>query len=205
MNLNLYDQEKFVKEGGKTQEIVWVEELGELQHEITKSLRGNLRKEHLIEELADVLICIEQLRIKYNISEEQLQKWIDVKHNRNCNRLEQKKLRDDKYKGTETCSGVNDCDECPLYNIGCGESFNAFEMIEAVEKWSKEHQPKKFKVSQLEYDILKAFSECGFDNFHWLDKDKLLMSLLRKGYFKGATKDMSINYYLDNCEVKEDV
>ena len=91
MKLNLYDQEKFVKEGGKTQEIVWVEELGELQHEITKSLRGNLRKEHLIEELADVLICIEQLRIKYNISEEQLQKWIDVKHNRNCNRLEQKK------------------------------------------------------------------------------------------------------------------
>ena len=90
MNLNLYDQEKFVKEGGKTQEIVWVEELGELQHEITKSLRGNLRKEHLIEELADVLICIEQLRIKYNISEEQLQKWIDVKHNRNCKRLEQK-------------------------------------------------------------------------------------------------------------------
>ena len=89
MNLNLYDQEKFVKEGGKTQEIVWVEELGELQHEITKSLRGMLRKEHLIEELADVLICIEQLRIKYNISEEQLQKWIDVKHNRNLKRLEQ--------------------------------------------------------------------------------------------------------------------
>lgn len=90
MNLNLYDQEKFLK-GGRTQEVVWIEELGELQHEITKSLRGNLRKEHLIEELADVLICIEQLRIKYNISEEQLQKWIDVKHNRNCNRLEQKK------------------------------------------------------------------------------------------------------------------
>ena len=89
MNLNLYDQEKFVKEGGKTQEIVWVEELGELQHEITKSLRGNLRKEHLIEELADVLICIEQLRIKYNISEEQLQEWIDFKYKRNCKRLEQ--------------------------------------------------------------------------------------------------------------------
>lgn len=89
MNLNLYDQKKFVKEGGRTQEIVWVEELGELQHEITKSLRGNLRKEHLIEELADVLICIEQLRIKYNISDEQLQEWIDYKHNRNLKRLEQ--------------------------------------------------------------------------------------------------------------------
>lgn len=90
MNLNLYDQEKFVKEGGRTQEIVWVEELGELQHEITKSLRGNLRKEHLIEEFADVLICLEQLKIKYNVSDEELQEWIDVKHNRNCKRLEQK-------------------------------------------------------------------------------------------------------------------
>ena len=89
MKLNLYDQKKFVEEGGKTQEIVWVEELGELQHEITKSLRGNLRKEHLIEELADVLICLEQLKIKYNISDSQLQEWIDYKYKRNCKRLEQ--------------------------------------------------------------------------------------------------------------------
>lgn len=91
MKLNLYDQEKFVKEGGKTQEIVWVEELGELQHEITKSLRGMLSKTHLVEEFADVLICLEQLKIKYNVSDEQLQEWIDYKYNRNCKRLEQEK------------------------------------------------------------------------------------------------------------------
>ena len=48
-------------------------------------------------------------------------------------------LRDDKYKGTETCAGVTYCDECPLYNIECVESFKAFEMIKAVEKWSSEH------------------------------------------------------------------
>lgn len=106
-------------------------------------------------------------------------------------------------KGELSCAGVT-CDECPLEC--CGSVVYAYETIEAVEKWSKEHKkPKKFKVSQLEYDILKAFSECGFDNFHWLDKDKLLMSLLRKGYFKGATKDMSIKDYLDNCEVKDNV
>lgn len=58
-------------------------------------------------------------------------------------------LRDDKYKGIESCSGVNDCDECPLYNIKCGESFNAFEFIEAIEKWSKE-RPQKHKVSKWE-------------------------------------------------------
>ena len=108
----------------------------------------------------------------------------------------------EEHKGEYSCLGV-DCEFCQL-GRRCDRIFS-FEMIEAVEKWAKENQPKKFKVSQLEYDILKAFSECGFDNFHWLDKDKLLMSLLRKGYFKGATKDMSINYYLDNCEVKKDV
>lgn len=48
-------------------------------------------------------------------------------------------LRCDEYKGTESCTGVTYCDECPLYNIGCDESSKAFEMIKAVEKWSREH------------------------------------------------------------------
>ena len=54
-------------------------------------------------------------------------------------------IRDDEYKGTETCSGVTYCDECPLYNIGCGESSNAFEMIKAIEKWSSEHPKEGIK------------------------------------------------------------
>lgn len=92
MNLKLYDQSQFLK-NGRVQEIVWVEELGELQHEITKSLRGMLNKTHLVEEFADVLICLEQLKIKYNISDEELQEWIDYKYNRNCNRQEQREAQ----------------------------------------------------------------------------------------------------------------
>lgn len=109
-------------------------------------------------------------------------------------------------KGGQSCKGVI-CDECPLHGFkyGCKSLLSTVEVYGAVEKWCEDNPPKKFKVSQLEYDILKAFSECGFDNFHWLDKDKLLMSLLRKGYFKGATKDMSIKDYLDNCEAKDDI
>lgn len=91
MSLNLYDQSQFLKEGGRTQEIVWIEELGELQHEITKSLRGMRNITHLIEEFADVLICLEQLKIKYNISDDELQEWIDYKYKRNLKRLEQEK------------------------------------------------------------------------------------------------------------------
>lgn len=110
---------------------------------------------------------------------------------------------DSENKGYYGCADVT-CKKCPLKDIRCSKPVNAFKMIEAVEKWSKEHQPKKYKVSQLEYDILKVFIECGFDNFHWLDKDKLLMSLLEKGHFKGATKDMKIKDYFNNCEVVED-
>lgn len=59
--------------------------------------------------------------------------------------------------GNKKCMGVI-CEECPLYDI-CDSSTNAFEMIEIVEKWSNEHQPKKYKVSKLEYDILKYISD----------------------------------------------
>lgn len=36
--------------------------------------------------------------------------------------------------GNKKCMGVI-CEECPLYDIDCGSSTNAFEMIEIVEKW----------------------------------------------------------------------
>lgn len=111
-------------------------------------------------------------------------------------------IRDDEYKGTETCAGVTYCDVCPLYDIGCGESSNAFEMIKAIEKWSSENPPKKYKVSQLEYDILKMYSD---NYFYYFYESELLKLLLKKGSFKGATSKTNINNYLNNCEVKEDV
>lgn len=71
-------------------------------------------------------------------------------------------VRDDN-KGYPGCRGVK-CKKCPLYDIkwddiGCGYSIYAVKMINIVEKWSNEHQPKKYKVSKLEYDILKYISD----------------------------------------------
>lgn len=110
MNLKLYDQEQFLK-NGRVQEIVWVEELGELQHEITKALRGMLSKTHLVEEFADVLICLEQLKIKYNISDEQLQEWIDYKYIRNCKRLEQEEVN--------ITFNIDEFEKCASYLNNC--------------------------------------------------------------------------------------
>ena len=119
-------------------------------------------------------------------------------------------IRDDKYKGYYDydsaiceCSGVRCCEECALYGVDCGSSTNAFEMIEAVEKWSKEHPQKKHKVSRAEYDILRtAIDFCSEDDT--FDDYDLLHGLLENGYFNGAGGRMFIRYYFNNCEVVED-
>ena len=109
-------------------------------------------------------------------------------------------MRDDKYKGIESCSGVNDCGGCPLNNIKCGESFNAFEMIKAVEKWSREHQQKKYKVSELEYYLLEL---CVFNHMNVLfGTSSIICYLLRRGYFKGANENMLISDYFEKCVIE---
>ena len=51
-------------------------------------------------------------------------------------------IRDDNslYKGYDNCKGV-DCKECPVYSHckSIKAVYDAFEMIETVEKWGKEH------------------------------------------------------------------
>jgi NTP pyrophosphatase (non-canonical NTP hydrolase) len=87
MNLNLYDydQSEFLK-NGNIQQVVWMDELAELQQAISKALRGKLDRYNMIEEVADVLICLTQLRIKYAIDDHELQQMIDYKHYRNVGR-----------------------------------------------------------------------------------------------------------------------
>lgn len=109
-------------------------------------------------------------------------------------------LRGDRYKGYCSCSGLS-CNRCPLYKIGCREPMNTFKMIDVVEKWSNEHQ-QKHKISKLEYDILKSYIECEFSGcFLGIEP---LMTLLEKGYFKGANEETDIEYYFKNCEVEDD-
>lgn len=118
---------------------------------------------------------------------------------------------DDTYNMKECCNftGKN-CNECPIRQYcfvfkpharGMTRPYDAFEVIETVEKWSKEH-PQKHKISQLEYDILKMYSD---NYFYYFYESELLKLLLKKGCFKGATSKTNINNYLNKCEVKEDV
>lgn len=52
--------------GEQMQVIVAIEELSELQKELTKFLRGQADERHINEEMADVEIMLEQLKLIFN-------------------------------------------------------------------------------------------------------------------------------------------
>ena len=58
--------------GEKAQKLMAIEEMSELTKEICKDFRGKLNREHLIEEMADVLIMLDQMLLLYKISGEEV-------------------------------------------------------------------------------------------------------------------------------------
>lgn len=68
-----------LKKNGDLQMIVAIEELSELQKEITKGLREKLNKENMAEEIADVLIMISQVKIFFGIKDNEIEK---IKHDK---------------------------------------------------------------------------------------------------------------------------
>ena len=58
--------------GEKAQKLMAIEEMSELTKEICKDFRGELNRENLIEEMADVLIMLDQMLILYKISGEEV-------------------------------------------------------------------------------------------------------------------------------------
>lgn len=68
--------------------IIILEELGELNKELTKALRDKEDRIGIIEETADVLICIEYIKKIFNITEREINNAIYVKANELKNRLD---------------------------------------------------------------------------------------------------------------------
>jgi NTP pyrophosphatase (non-canonical NTP hydrolase) len=72
------------KHGTVTQSMIAMEECSELIQAISKCLRSKEMiptevREHLIEEMADVMICLEQLMAMYSITDKELISWIERK------------------------------------------------------------------------------------------------------------------------------
>lgn len=77
--------------GEKAQKLMAIEEMSELTKEICKDFRGKLNREHLVEEMADVTITIDQLMIMYKISGDEIQQMRERKIERLKERLEDSK------------------------------------------------------------------------------------------------------------------
>lgn len=73
---------------GGSQCIIAIEEMSELQKEICKFQRGDLNRANLVEEMADVTIMLEQLKIMFEVSDEELLKEMERKLLRLEKRLE---------------------------------------------------------------------------------------------------------------------
>ena len=73
--------------GVRPQKLMAIEEMSELTKEICKDFRGKLDREHLVEEVADVLITIDQLMIMYEISDREIQQMYERKIERLKGRL----------------------------------------------------------------------------------------------------------------------
>ncbi len=78
---------KLIEKYKDKQLIVAIEELSELQKELCKTLRGNISKENIIEELADVYIMLDQIKIYFSITSNEVKEIIDKKIERTKERL----------------------------------------------------------------------------------------------------------------------
>lgn len=65
--------------GWELQTIVAIEEMSELTKELTKYLRGIGVRKHLIEEVADVIICLEEILKIYKLDDKEINLAIEQK------------------------------------------------------------------------------------------------------------------------------
>lgn len=80
--------EKAIEVYGKDlQKQVAIEEMAELTKEICKDFRGKGNREHILEEIVDVSIMLEQLQIMYGISSSEMLRAVGSKVKRLEERL----------------------------------------------------------------------------------------------------------------------
>ena len=88
LSINYYLIQQSIEHYGKdAQSTICMEECAELIQAISKEKRGKSDKDHLAEEIADVIICIEMLRQIYNIPEDAISSWIITKQERTIERI----------------------------------------------------------------------------------------------------------------------
>lgn len=90
MNEEIEIMKSAIQKNGKAmQTVVAIEEMSELQKELTKYIRGMGNRENLKEEVADVLIMITQIQLMYALPDDEVERIMRLKLNRLKERMEQ--------------------------------------------------------------------------------------------------------------------
>ena len=95
--MNIPNQQIFIDKYGENYcTRIAMEECAELIQAINKMSRlnrgykdYNSAKDNLTEEMADVLICMEQLKMIYDVADEDIQLWVNHNYKRALKRLEE--------------------------------------------------------------------------------------------------------------------
>ena len=122
--VNSYVVKKSIEHYGKdVQSTVCMEECSELIQAISKEKRGKSDKDHLAEEMADVIICIEMLKQIYNITEDEIYSWVINKQERTIERI--KKDVQSTKTNSERIRNMTDEEfaEFLAYNASCEECY----------------------------------------------------------------------------------
>lgn len=85
--LNSIEQRIVEKFGKEKQTVIAMEEMAELTKELSKSLRGADNRQQILEEVADVEICLSEIRLMHNIQLNELAAMMDEKLKRTEERL----------------------------------------------------------------------------------------------------------------------
>ena len=90
MNINVDKSivSKSIKHYGEgMQSVVCMEELSELSQAISKEIRGIGDRSNLVEEMADVIICLKIFKQNFDVTNIEIEEWNKFKQERNLKRI----------------------------------------------------------------------------------------------------------------------
>ena len=77
--------------GNGIQLVVCMEELSELSQAISKEIRGVGDRNNLVEEMADVIICLEILKQIFAVTNVEIEEWVKFKQGRTLKNIKYEK------------------------------------------------------------------------------------------------------------------
>ena len=89
------------------------------------------------------------------------------------------------------------CDGCPCSECLFFGNHTSCSVLRI--EWLYQKYQRKYKLTQFEYDLIKAFDRCK--ECCLLNEIECLKKLREKGYFKGIDPFTKVHDIIDNCEV----